>query len=451
MEKNIELLKLQICENFSGGEYMDVTEYTSYTKADEFGRRIWTEAFAAAIKNNSKVYIPNGLYYIDDTIVIPSHRMLKADKNARICLVGTCKKVLIRNDAVIDGSSKRVEDSARFTNNINISGGIWSTEFSKRAEYGKLGIYDESDSLHGVHAMMLFSGVKNLWLQDMVFENSATFAIQIGRVRNFIIENIEFRRCFADGVHLNGDIKNGAVINVRGETEDDLVALNAYDWDNSTINNGPIENVTIDGVVCEGGECHCMRFAPGILPDNKGAIDCYVKNIHVKNVQGVSLFKLYLQTPPYVGTPDGTSVGNIDEITFENIEVVKDRPSDNIPNMYSKDAVTGHFGVFELGSNINKLTLKNIKVKMNYEEYPDTAHFITIGPKSCYVESKRLEVFDPYACSVCRQIEFDDIVINGEKIEDLKPYIKEISFPRLYSSPMPFGRGKVEKIVKKTL
>ena len=446
MNKNIAQLKQKIYNNFSGGEYVDVTEYASLSEIKESGKTIWTKAFYAAVRNNSRIYVPKGTYYIDDTIVIPSNRTIKADKNACICLTGDCKKVLLRNDSVTDCSNGSKKD-AKFTCNVSICGGIWSTEFSERAEYGKLGAYDDDDSLHGVYATMLFSGVQNLWLQDMVFKNSAAFAVQIGRTHNFIIENIEFIKCFADGVHLNGDVKNGAVVNVRGETEDDLIALNAYDWDNSTINNGSMENITVDGVTCEGGECHCMRFAPGILPEEKGGVDCFMKNIRVANVKGVSLFKLYLQTPPYIEKPDGTMVGHVDEIEFENIEVVKDRPSDNTKDMYSKNPVTGHFGVFELGSNIDKLILKNISVMMNVDEYPDTAHFITAGPKSCYVKSKNLEIFDPYATSVCKEIKFSNVVIDGKKVEELKPYIKEISFSKLYPSSLPFGSGKVEKTV----
>ena len=47
------------------------------------------------------------------------------------------------------------------TNNIFIQGGIWGCEDERRYNYGKEGVFDEQDSLHGVFCLMLFSGVRN--------------------------------------------------------------------------------------------------------------------------------------------------------------------------------------------------------------------------------------------------------------------------------------------------
>ena len=107
-------------------------------------------------------------------------------------------------------------------------------------------------------------------------------------------------------MHINGEVKNGYVYNIHGEVGDDLVALNAYDWDNSTINNGAIENVTVEKVYAPiHSECYkAFRIQPGVLPIINGEIDCYIKDVCIKNIKGVSVFKMYLQTPPYVKKTD---------------------------------------------------------------------------------------------------------------------------------------------------
>lgn len=61
-------------------------------------------------------------------------------------------------------------------------------------------------------------------------------------------------------MHVNGGVKNGVIKNLSGHTEDDLIALNAYDWDNSSINFGAIENLTVEGVNCGDGGTRTNRF-----------------------------------------------------------------------------------------------------------------------------------------------------------------------------------------------
>lgn len=444
-------LKDYLRKYLSFGDSKSVLEYEGLVKTTVFEgktKKIWTEAFRTAINENEHVYIPAGEYYIDDTVIIPSNRKITADKKAFVCLTNGTKVVMFRTEHVIDGTRRLVTFDEPYSENIEIEGGIWATEYNCRAKYGKLGAFDNEDSMHGVHALMLFSGVKNLRISNAVCKNAATFAIQIGRAENFLIENVEFENCFADGVHLNGVIKNGVVFDVKGHTEDDLVALNAYDWDNSTINNGSMEDITISRIYSTGGECHCMRILAGVTAESMGSIGCSINNVHISYMSGVQTYKLYLQTPVYVGEPEGAKVGNIGNITFENISVEKDRPSDNGQNYYDKDLITGHFGVFEISSNIDKITFKNIDVKLNLPDYKDTAHFVTVGPKSWYLAEKNMEIFDPYVSSTINEIVYENVTVNGKKVEDISDYLKQVTFDKIYPSEYSSGSGEVKKITK---
>lgn len=287
------------------------------------------------------------------------------------------------------------------------------------------------------------------YLDKMVFKNTPAFALQLGRVDNFIVEKIKFKGCYADGVHINGFVKNGVVKNISGEVGDDLVALNAYDWPTSTINQGPIENIVVAKVVSKGEEFHLMRLLPGVTAENEGKIDCYMKDILISDIQGVNTYKLYLQTPEYKEKPEGASVGWMKNITIEKLNIVKDRPSDGTPNYQNAEPVTGHFGVFELGSNIDGLTLKDIKVEFKCDDkYSSLANLIMVGPKSCYIEDRGIEVFDPYIKNTVKNLAYKNIKVNGKKVGDLKRYIKEISFDRIYDSEYASGFGKIENIIK---
>lgn len=430
-----------------------LTDYEKYVfvKQTEQGETpIWTKAFQAAVDENDRIDIPKGRYCVDDSIILPSNKHIKAHKKAEIVLLKSCKKLMLRNADVIDGSYTAIPKSAPRTENIRIEGGIWSESQTTRLGYGKTGTFDEEDSLHGVTCTMLFSGVNNLILQNMTFTHSAGFSVQIGRCENFTVKNMHFINCYADGVHINGDVKNGYVYNIHGEVGDDLVALNAYDWDNSTINNGAIENVTVEKVCApENGEWYkAFRIQPGVLPVVNGGIDCYIKDVTVKDVKGVSVFKMYLQTPPYCDKPDGATVGWMENMRFENVEVDAREPIDRFPNYLTSDPIVGHFGAFELGSNIDRVYFKNVRVRLNKEKYP-LSHFVTVGPKSQYVAEKGLELFDPYVVSTVDKLICKNVKINGKKVKDMKKEVYLVSIPDdMYENQFgKGGNGKVNEVI----
>ena len=408
--------------------------------------KIWTDVFNFALINYSKIKIPSGKYYIDKSLTIKSNTTIIADKNAEIILIKGTKTLLLKNESVIDGSDYKIDKTAKRDTNITITGGIWGEENTERLGYGISGCFDEENTMQGVSTCFLFSGVDNLILKDITFKSTAGFAVQLGRINNLKIENIQFIGCFADGIHINGDVKNGEIKNLFGHTEDDLIALNAYDWDNSSINFGAIENLIIDGVTPSGGEnIHkSFRIQPGVYPYKNGEReDCYIKNLTIKNVVGITTFKMYLQTPAYTDKPEkDVGVGRIENITFKNISADTESPVDKQPNYLNGDTVVGNFATFEIGSFAKNLYFDNVKTKLDKVKYPNS-YFMTVGPKSQYIADKHLELFDPYVECSLEKMQYKDIYINGEKVQDLSPFIKTVEFDNLYPSNMPFGKGKI--------
>ncbi len=410
--------------------------------------KIWSEAFNRAIENYKKIVIPAGKYFVDKTIIVKSDTELIAEENAEIILIKGVKSLLLRNENVIDGSDEPIPENAVKDENISIIGGVWGEENVERLGYGESGCYDEKHSMVGVSTCFLFSNVSNVTLGNLTFTHTAGFAVQIGNICNFRIENICFKDCFADGLHINGGTKNGVIKNLYGYTEDDLIALNAYDWDNSSINFGAIENVTVSGVKCSsGGNVHkSIRIQPGVYPYKNGEKeDCFVKNLTIKNVSGVACFKMYLQTPAYTSVPEkNVGVGRMENIVFEDISADTSEPVDKQTNYLSGNPVTGNFATFEVGSNVKNLVFRNVATVLNRKKYPNS-FFMTIGPKSQYIAEKKLELFDPYVTCEVSEVSFENISVNGEKTDDLSGFIKEISFGELYPSPLPFGKGVLKK------
>lgn len=429
--------------NLSELEYLAVTPYKN--------GKIWSEAFSFALKNYEDIIIPAGKYYVDKSLVVPQNRGIIADENAEIILIKGVKSLLLRNENVIDGSDKPIPKTAVKDENISITGGIWGEENDERLGYGKSGCFDENNSMVGVSTCFLLSNVKNLTLKNLTFRHTAGFAIQMGNISNFAVENICFDVCYADGLHINGGTENGTVKNLYGHTEDDLIALNAYDWDNSSINFGKIENLVVDGVKCDvGGNVHkSIRIQPGIYPYKSGEKeDCFVKNLTIKNVSGVACFKMYLQTPAYTTFPEkNVGVGRMENILFENISADTSEPVDKQPNYLSGNTVTGNFATFEIGSDVKNLTFNNVKTVLNKAKYPNS-YFIAVGPKTQYIAEKKLELFDPYVCCTIQRINFENVYINIEKKDDLTGFIKEISYDNLYPSALPFGKGKIISVSK---
>lgn len=429
--------------NLSELEYLAVTPYKN--------GKIWSEAFSFALKNYEDIIIPAGKYYVDKSLVVPQNRGIIADENAEIILIKGVKSLLLRNENVIDGSDKPIPKTAIKDENISITGGIWGEENDERLGYGKSGCFDENNSMVGVSTCFLLSNVKNLTLKNLTFRHTAGFAIQMGNISNFAVENICFDVCYADGLHINGGTENGTVKNLYGHTEDDLIALNAYDWDNSSINFGKIENLVVDGVKCDvGGNVHkSIRIQPGIYPYKSGEKeDCFVKNLTIKNVSGVACFKMYLQTPAYTTFPEkNVGVGRMENILFENISADTSEPVDKQPNYLSGNTVTGNFATFEIGSNVKNLTFNNVKTVLNKAKYPNS-YFIAVGPKTQYIAEKKLELFDPYVCCTIQRINFENVYVNNEKKDDLTGFIKEISYDNLYPSALPFGKGKIISVSK---
>lgn len=440
--ENVLLKNERMCS-----ELRDIISIRSYS--DRNG--VWTEALQRALNEHEVVIIPKSSapYIIDNTVVIPSNRRIIADDGARILLAEGTPFLMMRNSNTEDGTHKKI--TAPRNENITIEGGIWEEWCPHRMGYRRSGKYDDSSEFLGVSTCMLFENISFLTLKNMTFRNCGGFALQLGELSNVIIEKIRFESCFADGIHVNGNVKNIWISDVSGEVGDDLVAFNMFDWQNSSVNFGPCQNVICEDLeLSESSHYKALRIEPGMYTfDNGETVDCSLTNAVFRRISGIKTFKLYCQTPVYYPNngPEPTGVGGGDNIIFEDIKIDLDAPIDLLKEYVESDKIKGTFAGFELGLNANNIYFRNIDIKLYKEKYP-LSYLVCIGPKSVRFENGG-EVFDPYLSSTVKNIYFENITVNGEHPDDIKKYVKEIEFDALYDDIPSTGRGKIENITYK--
>ena len=412
---------------------------------------VWTKALQSSLNEHEIVYIPKSdePYLIDNSIIIKSSRKIIAEKGARIKLTPECRVLLMRNLDTCDGTHAPI--TKKRSENITIDGGIWEESCPHRMGYGSSGKYDEERSFFGVSTCMLFENINNLTLKNMTFRHCGGFGLQIGECKDVIIENIVFEDCFADGVHVNGNVENIHIKNVKGEVGDDLVALNMFDWQNSSINFGPLKNAICEDLELSSSSYYkALRIEPGIYTfDDGSVVDCSLENAIFRRIKGIKTFKLYCQTPPHSPTlpPEPAGVGSGDNIFFEDIKIDLDSPIDLLDGYVTNDEIKGSFAAFELGLNAKSIHLKNIDITLYREKHP-YSYLLCIGPKSARGEFG-IEYFDPYFSSKVDTVYLENITVNGKKPSDISSYIREIEFNSLYKDLDSTASGKIGKIIYK--
>ena len=410
---------------------------------------IWTSALQKALDEHEYILIPasDAPYYIDAPVTIPSNRHIEAQNGAVIKLADGNDLLMLRNTETRNGTHAPIAPGSE-SFNISINGGKWEDHRTSRAGYGKSGKYDPERSFYGVSCLMLFNNIINLTVTNVTFRHTSGFAVQIGNIKNAVFENIRFEECFADGIHCNGNTENLMVTNLDGEVGDDLIALNMYDWQDSSVNFGPLKTAWCENVSLKSSTLYSsQRILPGVYYYDDGtSVDCSVTDVVLKNFTGVNVFKMYYQTPTYKipDSPEKGKAGSGKNIYFEDIELDLFRPGDGTSNYMESHPVTGHFGAFEVGSDIDGLFFENVRVKLYKDKYP-LSHFMTVGPKSARYGEK--EIFDPYVVCRADNIHLKNVTVNGERVTDSDGLIKEVVFDDIYGDGLAIGKGTTGKII----
>lgn len=423
-----------------------LTDYEAMT-TERDGGKIWTSALRRALDEHEVIVIPprDDPYFIDDKITIPSNRHIIA-AGAELKLTADCTLCMFTCESAADGTHYPITTPRG--SNITITGGHFSESRSGRGGYGSSGKFDPERTFFGVSTLFYFGNINDITITDAEFSCTAGFAVQIGDVDGAFFENIKFTSCFADGLHINGNTKNLICRNISGEVGDDLVALNAYDWQNSSVNFGPIDTVLLENLsLAETSRYKALRIEPGTYwYDDGSSLDCALRNAIIRSVRGIRTFKLYYQTPPYkLGTkPERGAVGSADNLFFEDIDIDLADPIDHFGVYMNSDPIRGSFAAFEIGANIGFMRLDDIRITLYKDTFP-YSYLLCCGPKS--VLSGDNEVFDPYLSSRIDTLELSNIIVNGNRADSADELIREIRFDDINNDGHSTALGEISEIV----
>lgn len=405
---------------------------------------VWTDALQQALWEHEVIVIPKAeeVYWLDNTVVIPSNRHIEAD-GAEIAVVPEYPYVMLTNEHIRDGTHAPIHTCNRDTN-ISIHGGCWNEGAVTRGERHFRG---DRSTFYGVQTCMLFNNIHHLSITDVTFVRACSFCVQIGDITDGVFENFSFVSCYADGLHINGNCENLYIRNFSGHVGDDLVALNMYDWLGSSINYGPCRNVFCEDIHSSpDSPAKAMRLQPGIFTYQDGtSIDCSLSDMYFHRLSGMFEYKLYFQSPPYrLGQkPEGGGAGSADNLFFEDVEIISARsapPPD--------DPVTGYFGMFYMNSNIGYISLDNIRYIKGENDSPKN-YLVAVGPMSWRLSDGvwDYEIFDPYVSGTVDILDMKNIYINGRHTTDVDEIVKIIVFDDVDHDGASSGRGQVNHIL----
>lgn len=303
---------------------------------------------------------PEKCYLISKTLKIHSNQTLRMAPSTRIRLADGSSCCMIEND-----------DFGVWAENVCIDGGIWDfnnvgqdpnpyhfPDKNGKKFYENLGMTDEYKSNYDFRERvfhtytqfpdvytgfaMRFCRVRGFTLKNLTLRNPVTYGVQMGYIEDFTIRDIRFdyTQCNPkwwnmDGIHVEGNCKNGYILNLKGTVHDDMVALTS---DDSLY--GPIENVVIDGLFAE--HCHsAVRLLSWGIP---------IKNVTIRNVFG-SYYMYAIGITKYFG--GSTTRGTMENIVIDGASICSSEGTADVTGHESLICVDGYL-------DIDGLTIKNV-------------------------------------------------------------------------------------------
>jgi hypothetical protein len=366
---------------------------------------IWSDAIERCLKENGSAFIPRTAapIYIDRPIVLQSGNRLVVHPATEILLkIGVAGTCMVRNANVVFAQARPVEMCAGADEDILIEGGIWSDQLNEG--HGRGGAYDQEGSMPGSCGAFLLHNVSRIVVRNVRFRDCSAFAIQLGNASDFVIENITFDET-ADGIHIEGPSVRGIIRHIAGKTNDDAVALNAWDWDDSSLAFGPITDVLVEDVEIQPGYTWSeLRLLPGtkVFPNGE-TVACDIRRCMFRNVRGVHTFKMYDQ--PNVSKPEqdfADPIGKMSDLFFADIVVDGISKSD----YYDKSSD----GVFDICADIDGISISNVRFNYTPGEADMARYLVSVGPKALTwargktPEDGWKEVFNPNANPVVRAL-----------------------------------------------
>lgn len=389
---------------------------------------IWTAAFQRRIDETRRLEIPARPepYYVDGPLVLPSHSAIVADPGAEIRLVPGIDTCIVRNANLVGFASGPVPADTHPDTDILIEGGIWTTSLATTADAPRGNVHGRSASAQpvpGTHGVILLHNARGVRVRNVTVRESRPFAVHLGNVRDFVVDGLMLDHTHRDGVHVSGPAADGLIRNVRGVSQDDPVALTAWDWQQYAPSFGPIERLVIEDVTGSppaASPNNAIRLLPGTKRFADGTLlECPIREITLRRITDIAEFKCYDQ--PNLEVPAGTDlsepIGRLENIRFEQLTF--HRP-----------------GTIELHADTDGLVIDGVTLAF---EPPPAWHLLAIGPKSMTYKgnatdpAKWREIFSPDRDCTVRNVSISGVRLAGAT-QDL-PLDRVVKVIEMQSNP----------------
>ncbi|NLZ36938.1 MAG: hypothetical protein GX897_05615 [Clostridiales bacterium] len=229
------------------------------------GTRDATSALQKLLDGRGYIYLPQGRYIISKPLVIRGGTCLSLAPQATVRLADGANCMML------------ITDHTAENRDITVEGGVWDGNCSMQAR-----CYDPEKYFYGT--ALQFLNTFDLTVRNLTVKDPEAFAIQIADAERFTVENITFdfnmMKPNMDGVHVQGRARNGFIRNIKGATNDDMVALNCDDGLNGKVYSGDIENIEVDGVFAENGYTAVRLLSCGSR----------MRNVKISNIFGTYRF-----------------------------------------------------------------------------------------------------------------------------------------------------------------
>lgn len=367
---------------------------------------IWTEAMQAVLNAQNTLHIPvrDLPYYLDGPLVLKSGQTLTADPGAEIRLKPGTNTCMVRNENLVGFADQPVPSETVPDTDITIEGGIWTTLSTARNESNgnRRGASARTNAVPGTHGVILLQNVRGVTVRNVTVRQSRAFGIHIANAQDFTIDGVTLEGHYRDGVHVNGPSSRGLIRRVGGDSHDDTVALNAWEWENYAPSFGPIHHIVVEeisGAPEEVPSANSIRLLPGRKKFRDGTtLDCPIHDVTVRQTSGITEFKLYDQPNLELGRDKDFSdgIGTLKSLRFEDLTF--HRP-----------------GRIEIHAHLDGLTLQNATTVSD-------APLIAIGPKSQTYQfgadsDQWVEIFSPDLDCTARNISVSGVRVRGGSAE----------------------------------
>ena len=354
---------------------------------------------------------------LDRPIVLDSGSALRVHPETIVRMKAGCGGCMARNRHVYDERGG-VGENIACDLDILLEGGIW--EESERAP--SVNDPDETmrDLSHIISGTVFFNRAERVVIRHMTLRRGNQYGVLLAACRDFVVDDLFFDDYYKDGVHVNGPSENGVIEHMRGHCGDDFVALNAWDWDSSSVSFGGIRNIVVRHIACEGDE---MRLIPGRKTYKSGRKTlCPVENCVFEDISGVYNFKMYQQPNCHNGERPAAErdysdiPGLMKNIVFRRVHIAA---------RAGGLAEVSLDGVFEIGADCCNAAFEDVELDVTAAALKDAGMaLVSVGPKSStwtrgYSDpAKWCELFEPDLICTAENLAFARVRMGGAPCAD---------------------------------